>query len=199
MSLPAPSAKVSAEYLEALAGRDPLASLGKAARRLEKILRSPRATKRTLDARPAEDKWSVKEILAHLLDHEFVQGARWRMVGTMDHPPIQGYDQNAFVRGQALASTSAKSLVAAFAAARAANLALLERLGPEVWERVGLHSERGEESMADMTWRCAGHDRIHEQQIERTLELCAADGRERKAQAKAQAKANGSGKKRSKR
>lgn len=180
MTLPAPSPKVSAAYLDALGERDPLASMAKAARRLERLVRTAPAAKRTLGTRPAPDKWSVKEILAHLVDHEFVQGTRWRFVGTMDHPTIQGYDQDAFVRGQDLADTSAKALIQSFAAARAANLALLERLGPDVWERVGLHSERGEESMKDMAWRCAGHDRIHEQQIERTIAELAARGARRK-------------------
>jgi hypothetical protein len=181
MTVPAPSSKVSAAYLDALGERDPLASLAKAPRRLERLLRSAPGGKRALGTRPAPDKWSVKEILAHLVDHEFVQGTRWRFVGTMDHPTIQGYDQDAFVRGQDLAGTSAKELVQSFASARAANLALLERLGPDVWERVGLHSERGEESMKDMAWRCAGHDRIHEQQIERTLAELAARGARRKS------------------
>jgi len=188
MSVPAPSPKVSAAYLDALGERDPLASMAKAARRLERLLRSAPGGKRALDTRSAPDKWSVKEILAHLVDHEFVQGTRWRFVGTMDHPTIQGYDQDAFVRGQDLADTSAKALIQSFAAARAANLALLARLGPDVWERVGLHSERGEESMKDMAWRCAGHDRIHEQQIERTLAELSTRRAPRKGSRKVKAK-----------
>ena len=184
MSVPAPSPKVSAAYLDALGGRDPLASMAKAPRRLERLVRSAPASKHTLGTRPAPDKWSVKEILLHLVDHEFVQGTRWRFVATMDHPTIQGYDQDAFIRGQDLGDTSAKALLQAFAAAREANLALLERLGTDVWERVGLHSERGEESMKDMAWRCAGHDRIHEQQIERTLAELAARGARRKSATK---------------
>ena len=38
------------------------------------------------------------------------------------------------------------------------------------WSRVGLHSERGEESIETLVTMYAGHDRIHEEQLE-TLRL----------------------------
>jgi uncharacterized damage-inducible protein DinB len=166
-ALPAPSPKLPAAYLEPLEGKDALRSLAKAPRRLKKLLRS--ASERELAQRPSRGKWSVVEVLNHLADHEVIQGSRWRLVGAMERPPIHGYDQEAFQAAQDLEGTRAKDLWRAFAAARAANLAFLARLEPQAWGRLGLHSERGEESLSDMTWRCAGHDRIHEAQIERTL------------------------------
>ena len=50
--------------------------------------------------------------------------------------------------------------------ARAVNLGLLERLPEEAWDRVGIHAERGEESIRSMVATYAGHDRIHLSQIE---------------------------------
>jgi len=50
--------------------------------------------------------------------------------------------------------------------ARAVNLGLLERLPEEAWDRVGLHAERGEESIRYIVATYAGHDRIHLGQIE---------------------------------
>jgi hypothetical protein len=49
---------------------------------------------------------------------------------------------------------------------RAANLGLLERLPEEAWDRVGLHSERGEESIRKLVFMYAGHDRHHIAQVE---------------------------------
>jgi hypothetical protein len=46
------------------------------------------------------------------------------------------------------------------------NLGLLDRLPPEAWDRVGLHAERGEESIRYIAAMYAGHDRNHLSQIE---------------------------------
>jgi hypothetical protein len=52
---------------------------------------------------------------------------------------------------------------------REANLALLKSLKPEQWKHFGMHSERGEETIAHIVNMFAGHDLNHIQQIERIL------------------------------
>jgi hypothetical protein len=50
---------------------------------------------------------------------------------------------------------------------RAANLALLGSLTDEEWERAGMHSERGPESVRQMSRLIGGHDFVHRNQIAR--------------------------------
>ena len=50
-----------------------------------------------LRRRPAPDKWSVVEILAHLADTEIVGGFRVRMILGTPGTPIQGFNQDAWV------------------------------------------------------------------------------------------------------
>jgi hypothetical protein len=50
---------------------------------------------------------------------------------------------------------------------RRANLRLLERATPADLKRVGLHAERGEESVGHLRRLYAGHDLLHRRQIER--------------------------------
>ena len=57
----------------------------------------------------------------------------------------------------------------AFRAMRAVNLLLVGQATEAEWQRVGLHGERGEESVADMVRLYAGHDLAHRAQIERIL------------------------------
>lgn len=166
-------------YLTALEGRDPLESMRKAPKRLRKLLKG--LSRKQLTRRPAEGKWSIKEVLAHLADGEVVLGARIRMVAAMDRPVIIGYDQDALVERLAYEKVDVEELLANFAAVRAINVALLERLPDDVFAQVGLHNERGEESLATMVFMYAGHDRLHEQQIVR---LRSVEGRgKRKAAA----------------
>jgi hypothetical protein len=132
--------------------------------RIRKLLRG--LTERQLETRPAPGKWCIKEIVAHLADGEVVLGSRYRFIGAHDRPPLPGYDQDAFVARLGPMNAKAADLADDFAMARAVNLGLFERLPREAWDRVGLHSERGEESIRSSVAMYAGHDRIHLAQIE---------------------------------
>jgi hypothetical protein len=54
-----------------------------------------------------------------------------------------------------------------FGVLRPANLRLLERASPADLKRVGVHVERGEESLKHLRRLYAGHDLLHLGQIER--------------------------------
>ena len=151
-------------YVEALGGADPIESQSKAPARLKRLLRG--LSERQLARRPAPGKWSIKEVVAHLADGEIVFGARVRMIAAHDRPPIPAYDQDLFVERLGIERATTADLCGQFAMARAVNVALLRRLPPRAFDRVGLHAERGEESIARLVAMYAGHDRIHERQIE---------------------------------
>ena len=57
-----------------------------------------------------------------------------------------------------------------FTVLRRANVRLWAGLGPSELERVGLHAERGEESLEHMRKLYAGHDLLHLRQLERVRE-----------------------------
>ncbi|MCK6447431.1 MAG: DinB family protein [Planctomycetes bacterium] len=162
-----PGPVVISRYVEALGGRDPLATFEAAPDRLAKLLDG--LDERTLAKRPAPKKWSMKEVLAHLADWEFVLGTRMRLVAALDRPVIHGYDQDRFVENLYVERATAGELLLAFAAVRAANVALLRRLPKSAWKRAGVHDERGEESIETMLVIYAGHDLIHEAQLARAL------------------------------
>jgi hypothetical protein len=151
-------------YREALGGDDPLLAMFEAPQRLRKLLKG--LTERQLGRRPAPGKWSIREIVSHLADGEVILGSRYRLVAAHDRPAIPGYDQDLFVERLGVGNATTEELLADFEMARAVNLGLLLRLPEEAFERVGIHSERGEESIATMVAMYAGHDRIHLGQIE---------------------------------
>lgn len=171
---------VPPRYLEALGGADPILSQRKAPKRLKKLLKG--LSEKQLAKRPAENKWSIKEVIGHLADGEIINGARLRFVAAQDRPPLTGYDQDAFVARLGIASVETKELLAAFASARALNVALLARLPESAFDRIGIHSERGEESIRTMVTMYAGHDLVHEQQIEAARAALKAAKKARKAE-----------------
>jgi hypothetical protein len=125
----------------------------------------------TLERRPREGAWSVKEILGHLGDSEWVYGYRMRMMLSHDAPEIAGYDQDIMVAGLAHNERPAFMLLEGLRRLRGLNIDLYLRTRGPAWERYGIHSERGRESVDLSVRLLAGHDRVHMRQIERTLGL----------------------------
>ena len=148
-------------------GQDPIKIQSSTSKKLARLIKGVSTAK--LRKRPAPEKWSVAEILAHLADVEIVIG--WRMRSILGDPgtSVQAYDQNAWVvsghyeRRDPLKSIELQRVV------REANLALLKSLSPDQWKQFGQHAERGQESIEHIVRMVAGHDINHIRQIERIL------------------------------
>jgi hypothetical protein len=148
-------------------GRDPLAVQAATAKKLERLIRGVSGTK--LRKRPAPDKWSVSEIVAHLADGEIVGGFRIRLILGSPGASIVAYDQEKWVISGHYDKRDPRKSVEQFRVLREGNLALLESLRPEQWKHYGVHSERGQESIEHIVRMCAGHDINHVRQIEQIL------------------------------
>jgi hypothetical protein len=148
-------------------GKEPLEVQASTPGKLERLIKGLSMTK--LRERPAADKWSVSEIVAHLADAEIVTGFRMRLILGAPGAPIAAYDQNSWVTSGHYEKRDPRKSVEQFRVLREANLALLESLTPEQWKHYGMHSERGQETMELIVRMAAGHDINHLQQIERIL------------------------------
>lgn len=164
MSAGSPGPVIPEVYAAALGDADPILVLSETPYALRKLTKG--LTEKQLAKSPAPGKWSIKQIVAHLADGEVILGSRYRFVAAQDRPALQGYDQDAFVMNLGVANATTQDLLDDFALVRAANIGLLMRLPAEAFDRIGLHSERGEESIAKMVRMYAGHDRHHLRQIE---------------------------------
>ncbi len=157
-----------AAVLDLLGEQDPMAVLRE----------TPAALQRALDAlstaqigQPeAPGKWSVGEVLQHLADSELVWGYRLRMVLAHDRPPIAGYDQDRWADRLRYRDADSNEAIARFAVLRRSNLRLLEQMSESDRRRIGVHAERGEESVEHMIRLYAGHDILHLRQLDR---ICA--------------------------
>jgi hypothetical protein len=149
-------------------GKKPLAVQAATAKKLERLIKGIPASK--LRKRPAPDKWSVAEILAHLADAEIVGGFRMRLILGAPGAPVAAFDQDSWVTSGHYAKRDPRKSVEQFRVVREANLALLKSLTPEQWKHYGMHSERGQESIEHIVRMFAGHDVNHLRQIEQILE-----------------------------
>jgi len=123
-------------------------------------------TERQLDARPAPDKWSPREIVHHLADSEMTSAIRLRRLIAEEHPTIVGYDQEQYARMLYYDRPIEPSLQAIHAA-RLSTSDILERLTEEQWNREGTHTESGRYAVEDWLRIYAVHAHEHAAQIAR--------------------------------
>jgi len=148
-------------------GQDPLKIQAATAKKLERLIKGVPAAK--LRKRPAPEKWSVSEILAHLADTEIVGGFRMRFILGAPGTPITPFDQDVWVKSGHYEKRDPRKSLEQFRVLREGNLALLKSLAPEQWKHHGIHAERGPESIEHVVKMFAGHDINHLRQIERIV------------------------------
>jgi uncharacterized damage-inducible protein DinB len=158
------AAYVSA-ILDLLGDRDPFAVLRETPAALQRAIEglSPQQL-----ARPEQPgKWSIDQVLQHLADGDVVWAWRMRLILAQDRPTLTGYDQDLWASRLHYDQERATDSIEVFTVLRRANLRLLERTTEADRKRVGVHVERGEESLEHLLRLYGGHDLLHLRQIER--------------------------------
>jgi hypothetical protein len=84
-----------------------------------------------------------------------------------DRPPLTGFDQDLWAERLRYHEVDVRDALEQFSVLRRANLRLWEGLRPADMTRIGLHSERGEESVEHLRRLYAAHDLLHLRQLER--------------------------------
>ena len=165
------AAAYTGAVLELLGDRDPGAVLRETSGRLSQTIAGVAAAELRQPEGPG--KWSIGQVLQHLADSEVVWAWRMRLILAQDRPPLTGYDQDLWAARLHYDQAGAAEALEVFAVMRRANLRLMDGASPAELDRVGVHVERGEESLAHMYRLYAGHDLLHLRQIERIRRVVA--------------------------
>jgi len=110
--------------------------------------------------RYAPGKWTVKEMLAHLVDSERVFAYRALRIARGDQTPMEGFEQDDWVRGGSFAQRSLADLIEEFRSVRAATLSLLKYLPEDAWTRTGT-ANKNTVSVRALAYIIAGHELHH--------------------------------------
>ncbi|MBI4234451.1 MAG: DinB family protein [Chloroflexi bacterium] len=119
-----------------------------------------------LALRSKEGDWSIQEVLSHLADAEVVWGFRYRKLLAEETPDIAVYNQELFAANLAPLQRPARELLAAFRAARKANVLLLGAVPRQRWARTGMHPRLGPFRVQQLAEHVVHHDENHVRQIE---------------------------------
>jgi hypothetical protein len=117
------------------------------------------------DFRYAPEKWSTKEVLGHLCDTERVFAYRALRISRADATPLEGFEQDDYVRNGPFAHRALADLVEEFIAVRRATLSLLRNLDEAAWMRRGI-ANKNEVSVRGIAYIIAGHELHHRRILE---------------------------------
>jgi hypothetical protein len=115
--------------------------------------------------RYAPEKWSAKEVLGHVCDTERVFAYRALRISRADATPLEGFEQDDYVRNGPFAHCPLADLVEEFIAVRRATLSLLRNLDEAAWQRRGI-ANKNEVSVRALAYVIAGHELHHRRILE---------------------------------
>ena len=106
------------------------------------------------------EKWSIREVLGHLIDAERIFAYRALRVGRGDHTPLASFDENEYVKTAGSDARTIADLVRELRAVRETTVMLFESLPDEAWGRRGVASGK-DVSLRALAYITAGHARHH--------------------------------------
>ncbi len=111
-------------------------------------------------ARYAEGKWSIAEVVMHLIDAEQVFCYRAMRVARGDKTAMAGFDQDAFVETCNVESRTQESVIEEYHTTRHATLCLIDGLDQSVAQNVG-NASGWDVSFSALCHIIAGHELHH--------------------------------------
>lgn len=116
------------------------------------------------DFRYAANKWSIKEVLGHVIDTERVFAYRAMTFARNDRASLPGFEQDDWIRSASFDAEPFRELISEFECVRRANLYFFQHLDQNAWMRRG-KANNGEISVRALAYVIAGHELHHRQQI----------------------------------
>lgn len=152
----APYAEEDFSFVE---GEDALDVL-RAAERATLAVFEPLAEERVRGVRYAEGKWTLKQIVGHLLDDERIFLYRALCVARNEPLALPGFDENAYMAATDFESRALGDLLRDYRTQRAASIAFFAALSEEEWLRRG-NVNGYEASVRGLAFHMAAHELHH--------------------------------------
>lgn len=108
----------------------------------------------------ADGKWTIKEVISHLLDGERIFGYRLLRIARGDETPMEGFEQDGYIENSHANERGFNDLLCEFGELRAANMRLMHSLDESDWHRAGTASGSPVTARA-LAYIMAGHVRHH--------------------------------------
>jgi len=105
-------------------------------------------------------KWSIKELVGHVIDAERIFAYRALRIARGDQTPLPGFEQDNYIANASFDACALADLATEFELVRRSNLAMFKTFGDEVWLRRGTASDNPV-SVRALAYIIAGHEAHH--------------------------------------
>jgi uncharacterized damage-inducible protein DinB len=112
-------------------------------------------------ARPIPGKWSTLEVVCHLADFEPVLADRMKRIIALERPPLAAADENLYAAKLAYHARDLSEELAVIDVTRKQMARILRPLPDTALDRVGIHSERGPRTLAEILSGATNHIAHH--------------------------------------
>jgi uncharacterized damage-inducible protein DinB len=129
-------------------------------------------TEEQADSSYAPGKWSIKELIGHLIDSERIFAYRALRFARADQTPLPGYEQDDYVASARFGARRLSDMAEELSYTRKSNLYLFRSLDEEAWQRTG-EANGQPVSVRAIAYIIAGHE-AHHMGILRTRYLSAS-------------------------
>jgi len=110
--------------------------------------------------RYADGKWSIREVIGHLIDAERVFGYRTFSIARGEQRNLPGFDENEYMLRAPYGRIDLEDLLSELRLVRLSNIAMLRNLDSESWSRTGVAND-SPVSVRALAFIMAGHVRHH--------------------------------------
>jgi DinB superfamily len=113
-----------------------------------------------IDYRYAEGKWSIKEIVGHLIDNERVMSYRALAISRNEKQSLPGFDENDYIRESNYSKRNYSDLVEELKKVRESNILMFKNFSEEILDRRGV-ANNSEVTVRAILFIIAGHELHH--------------------------------------
>ena len=110
--------------------------------------------------RYAQGKWSIKELLAHLLDSEIIMGYRALTYARGDRSDLPMYDHDEYVKTGSFDLIDSNILIKHYSSIRESNMLLFRSFSDKMWLQKGVTGGKSFSSRS-IPYILAGHTKHH--------------------------------------
>jgi DinB superfamily len=113
-----------------------------------------------IDYRYAEGKWSIKEIVGHLIDNERVMSYRALAISKNEKQSLPGFDENDYIRESNYSERNYSDLVEELKKVRESNILMFKNFSEEIFDRRGV-ANNSEVTVRAILFIITGHELHH--------------------------------------
>jgi hypothetical protein len=147
-----------AAYVELVPEDDVMSAIEQQSSETQRFLAGLDESKAT--TRYSEGKWSVKQVVGHIVDAERIIGYRLLAVARGEQQSLPGFDENSYVENAGFDAWSVGDLAEHYALVRRATIVLLRNLPEEAWTRHGI-ANNAPVGVLGLAYVIVGHERHH--------------------------------------